>query len=172
MTASPVAGPATIASLDPARQLLRHTLATVAYRGGKALRGAPEHFGTFHIGDKTRTPGQILAHMGDLFDWALSIAQGKQTWKDSTPLPWDAEVARFFSCIRRFDEFLASSEPLQASAEGLFQGPVADALSHVGQIAMLRRLAGSPILGENYFKAEIASGRVGADQAAPSREFE
>ena len=172
MTASPVAGPTAIASLDPARQLLRHTLATVAYRGGKALRGAPEHFGTFHIGDKTRMPGQVLAHMSDLFDWALSIAQGKQTWKESTPLPWDAEVARFFSSIRRFDEFLASSEPLQASAEGLFQGPVADALSHVGQIAMLRRLAGSPILGENYFKADIASGRVGPDQASPRHEFE
>jgi hypothetical protein len=172
MTASPVAGPAAIASLDPARQLLRHTLATVAYRGGKALRGAPEHFGTFHIGDKTRTPGQILAHMGDLFDWALTIAQGSQTWKDSTPLPWDAEVARFFSSIRKFDDFLASSEPLQASAEELFQGPVADALSHVGQIAMLRRLAGSPIKGENYFKANIASGRVGPEQASPRREFE
>ena len=171
MTASPVAGPAAIASLDPARQLLRHTLATVAYRGGKALRGAPEHFDTFHIGDKTRTPGQVLAHMGDLFDWALSIAQGKQTWKDSTPLPWEAEVARFFSSIRRFDEFLASSEPLQASGEGLFQGPVADALSHIGQIAMLRRLAGSPIVGENYFKADIASGRVGPDQASPRHEF-
>lgn len=172
MTASPVAGPAKVASLDPARQLLRHTLATVAYRGGKALRNAPDHFGTFHIGDKTRTPGQILAHMGDLFEWALSIAQGRQTWKDSTPLPWDTEVARFFSSIQKFDDFLASSEPLQASAEELFQGPVADALSHVGQIAMLRRLAGSPILGENYFKADIVSGRVGSDQASPRREFE
>lgn len=172
MTASPVAGPAIATSLDPARQLLRHTLATVAYRGGKVLRGAPEHFGTFHIGDKTRTPGQILAHMGDLFDWALSMAQGKQTWKDSRPLPWEAEVGRLFASIRKFDEFLASSEPLQASPEGLFQGPVADALSHVGQIAMLRRLAGSPIMGENYFKADIAAGRVGLQQSAPRREFE
>lgn len=172
MSASPVAGPAAIASPDPARQLLRHTLATVAYRGAKALRGAPEHFATFHIGDKTRTPRQILAHIGDLFDWALSIAQGRQTWRDSTLLPWDAEVARFFSSIRRFDDFLASSEPLQAPVEELFQGPVADALSHVGQIAMLRRLAGAPILGENYFKADIASGRVGPDQASARREFE
>ena len=84
--------PAT-ASPDPARQLLRHTLATVAYRGGKALRGAPDRFATFHIGDKTRTPAQILAHLGDLFDWALSIAQGKQAWKDSAPLPWNAPLA-------------------------------------------------------------------------------
>ena len=165
--ASPV-----IASPDPTRQLLRHTLATVAYRAGKALRGAPDHFATFHIGDKTRTPAQILAHMGDVFDWALSIAQGKQAWHDSAPLPWNAEIERFFAAIKTFDDYLASSEPLLGSAEGLFQGPVADAFNHIGQIAMLRRLAGSPILGENYFKADIAAGRVGLEQTAPRREFE
>jgi len=157
---------------DPARQLLRHTLATVAYRGGKALRGAPDHFASFHLGDKTRTPAQILAHMGDLFDWALSIAKGQQTWHDSTPLPWDAEVARFFSALAKFDDYLASSEQVDASPGSLFQGPVADALNHIGQIAMLRRLVGSPIMGENYYKADIAVGRVGVDQSAPRREFE
>jgi hypothetical protein len=157
---------------DPARQLLRHTVATVAYRGSKALRGASEHFASFHIGDKTRTPAQILAHMGDLFDWALSIAQGQQAWHDSTPLPWSAEIDRFFSSLKKFDDYLASAEPLQGSAEGLFQGPMADALNHIGQIAMLRRLAGSPIKGENYFKSEIAVGRVGPEQSAPRREFE
>lgn len=167
MSASPVT-----ASPDPARQLLRHALATVAYRGGKALRGAPDSFATFHIGDKTRTPAQIVAHMGDLFEWALSIAQGKQAWKDSAPLPWKAEVERFFGAIQKFDEYLASPEPLHGSVEGLFQGPVSDALNHIGQIAMLRRLAGSPILGENYFKSDIVAGRVGPDQSTPRREFE
>jgi hypothetical protein len=159
-------------STDPARQLLRHSVATVAYRGGKALRGSPEHFASFHIGDKTRTPAQILAHMGDLFDWALSIAQGQQTWHDSTPLPWSAEIERFFAVVKKFDDYLASDEPLQGSAEGLFQGPVADALNHVGQIAMLRRLAGLPVKGENYFRAEISAGRVGPEQSTPRREFE
>jgi hypothetical protein len=143
---------------DSARQLLRHTVATVAYRGGKALRDAPDHFSSYHIGDKTRTPAQILAHIGDLFDWALSIAQGKQTWSNSAPLPWNAEIERFFAVVKKFDDYLASGEPLGGSAEGLFQGPVADALTHIGQIAMLRRLAGSPILGENYFRAEVAPG--------------
>ena len=160
------------ATPDPARYLLRHTVATVAYRAAKALRGAPEHFASFHIGDKTRTPAQILAHMGDLFDWALSIAQGKQTWHDSTPLPWNAEAERFFAAARKFDDYLASAEPLHASEEAIFQAGLADALTHTGQIAMLRRLGGSPILGENYFKADIAVGRVSADQPAPRREFE
>jgi hypothetical protein len=110
--------------------------------------------------------------MGDLFDWALGIAQGQPTWHDSTPLPWNSEIERFFASVKKFDDYLASSEPLQGSAEGLFQAPVADALNHIGQIAMLRRLAGSPIKAENYFKAEITAGRVGLEQSAPRREFE
>jgi hypothetical protein len=157
---------------DPARQLLRHTLATVAYRGGKALRGAPESLATFTLGDSTRTPVRILAHMGDLFDWALAIARGKEAWHDSQPLAWEAEVSRFFASLKRFDDYLSSGEPLGAPAERLFQGPIADALTHVGQIAILRRLAGSPVKGESYFKAEIAVGRVGLEQAAPRREFD
>jgi hypothetical protein len=110
--------------------------------------------------------------MGDLFDWALSIAQGNQTWHDSTPLAWNVEVERFFAAVKKFDDCLASAEPLHGSPESLFQGPVADALNHTGQIAMLRRLSGSPIKGENYFKADIAAGRVGLDQPAPRREFD
>jgi hypothetical protein len=110
--------------------------------------------------------------MGDLFDWALSMAQGQQTWHDSTPLPWSDEVDRFFAAVKKFDDYLASPEPLHSPAEGLLQAPVADSLTHIGQIAMLRRLAGSPVKGENYFKAEIAPGRVGLEQSAPRREFE
>lgn len=156
---------------DSTRELVRHAVATVAYRGGKALRGAPGSFANFEIGDKPRTPVQILAHIGDLFEWALSTAKGKQTWSDSQPLAWDAEVQRFFATLKKFDEFLASPEAMHAPAESLFQGPIADALTHVGQIAMMRRLAGCPIKGENYFKAEIVLGRVGSEQAAPRREF-
>ena len=157
---------------DSSRELLRHTLATVAYRGGKALRGAPESFAGFSMGEESRSPAQILAHVGDLFAWALSIAKGQQAWTDSAPRAWNEEVARFFAAVKRFDEYLASGEALQASAESLFQGPIADALTHIGQIAMLRRLAGAPIKGENYFKAEIVGGRVGPEQAAPRREFD
>jgi len=159
-------------SSDPARQLLRHTVATVAYRGGKALRGAPESFASFSAGGTARTPAQILGHLGDLFAWALSMAQGRQEWKEAPAAAWNADVARFHATLQAFDDYLASDAPLQAPAEKLFQGPVADALTHVGQIAILRRLAGCAIRGENYFKAEIVSGRVGAEQAAPRREFD
>jgi hypothetical protein len=156
---------------DTQRQMLRHTVATLAYRGGKAVRSAPENVATFRASEKTRTPVEILAHMGDLFDWSLWMARGKHEWRDSAPLPWDAEIQRFFASLKAFDDYLASSEPLHYPAEKLFQGPVADALTHVGQIALLRRLAGAPIRAENYVKADIVAGRVGAEQSVPVREF-
>jgi|ERR1700722_2102637 len=156
---------------DPKRELLRHAVSTVAYRGGKAVRNTPFGFGDFSGGHGLRTPGQILAHVGDLFDWALSIAMGQQKWEDSAPLPWDKEVHRFFSALKKFDDFLASPEPVHSSLEKLFQGPIADALTHIGQIAILRRMADAPMKSENYAVADIAAGRVGPEQAQPKREF-
>lgn len=166
MTTSPAPS-----SIDK-RELLRHTVATLAYRGGKAVNNAPPEFRDFRVADGSRTPGEILAHIGDLLDWALSIAVGKQTWHNSTPLSWADETRRFFAALRAFDSYLASGEPLGAPVEKLFQGPIADALTHVGQINMLRRIAGGPIKGENYFRAEIESGRVGAEQSSKRTEFD
>ena len=153
------------------RVWLRHCLATLAYRAGKAVRDAPPEFAGLRLAEPTAmTPGRILAHMGDLMDWALSMAEGRQTWHNSTPRAWDAEVERFFGALAAFDGYLASPAPLHAPAERLFQGPIADALTHVGQLATRRRLAGAPVCGENYFVADIAVGRVGLEQAPPVRE--
>ena len=152
--------------------MLRHTVATLAYRGAKAVRGAPASFASFKASPTTRTPAQILAHIGDLLDWALSIAKGEETWHNSEPLPWPREVKRFHSALKAFDKYLASDGDLAASCERMFQGPIADALTHVGQIAMLRRLAGDPMKGENYSRAKIEAGRVGAAQAKAVREFD
>jgi len=154
------------------RALLRHTVATLAYRGAKALRGAPEGFGDFHVGEGSRTPASILAHIGDLLDWALSQAQGAEAWHDAPPGSWEEEERRFFAGLAALDAYLATGAPLGQPAGRIFQGAVADALWHVGQIAMIRRMAGSPVRGENYNRADIAAGRVGPDQAAPRREFD
>lgn len=151
------------------KELLRHTLATLAYRGGKAIRGAPASFADFAGGGKT--PGQILAHMGDLLDWGLSMANGERKWNDSKPLPWEQESERFFASLKKFDDYLASAEEVKAPLEKLFQGPIADGFTHAGQIAMLRRMAGVPIKAENFFAADVMTGRVGAEQTAPKREF-
>jgi hypothetical protein len=158
--------------MDDARALLRHTLATLAYRAAKTLRGAPPTFAAYRAGPGSRTPVEILAHMGDLLHWALHLAQGHHVWQDSPPGPWDDEVARFFAALRACDDFLAADERLGFLPGRLFQGPVADALWHTGQLAMLRRMAGAPIRGENYFKADIEVGRLGLEQAAPRVEFD
>jgi hypothetical protein len=155
--------------MDEKRELLRHTLAALAYRAARALAGAPDEFGGFE--GAGRKPVEILAHMGDLFDWALSIAQGHQRWHNAQPLPWAEEQRRFFAALRAFDDLLAGEGPIHAPVERLFQGPVADALTHVGQLAMLRRLAGSPIRGENFYVASIAVGQVDQDQLEPEEPF-
>lgn len=157
---------------DTKREMLRHTVATLAYRGAKALRGASPSFASFKASETTRTPVQILAHIGDLLDWAVTIAEGNETWHVSNPKPWKQEVKRFHTALARLDRCLSKPGELDASCERIFQGPVADALTHVGQIAMLRRLAGEPIKGENYSRAQIKAGRVGADQGKPKREFD
>jgi hypothetical protein len=158
--------------MDEKRRMLRHMVATVAYRGGKAVRGAPTGFEAFRAGPTSRSAGEILAHVGDLFDWALSMASGNEAWRNAQPLAWDAEVDRFFKTLALFDSYVGSEQPLACSAERLFQGPVADSLAHVGQLTMLRRLAGSAVRGENYSRAEIVPGRVGREQSPPRREFD
>jgi hypothetical protein len=155
--------------MDEKREFLRHTVATLAYRAARAVDGAPDEFAAFS--GTSRTPAQILAHMGDLFDWALSICRGKEKWHNSEPLPWPEEKQRFFATITAFDALLASDEPLQAPLERLFQGPVADALTHTGQIAMLRRLSGFKKMDEDFFLAEITTGKVGAEQPAPVLQY-
>ncbi len=155
--------------MDEKRDLLRHTIATLAYRASRALDGAPEAFATF--AGCGRQPVQILAHMGDLFDWALSAVQGRERWHKSAALPWAEEKARFFAALKAFDDYLASDTPLHAVAEALFQGPVADALGHVGQLAMMRRLSGSPTRGEDFFVAKIDLSQVGADQPQAVQPF-
>ena len=162
-------GCAIVRGMDEKRELLRHALAALAYRAARALEGAPDHFAGF--AGAGRLPVHILAHMGDLFDWALSTAVGQERWHTSQPLVWPAEKRRFFESLQTFDAFLATGGPLHAPIERLLQGPVADALTHVGQLAMLRRMAGSPTRGENFYVAAIAVGQVGADQPAAVKPF-
>jgi hypothetical protein len=158
--------------MDATRAFLRHTVATVAYRGGKAVRDAPASFASFSGDGSDRTAVKILAHIGDLYDWALTQAKGAEAWNNSTALPWEREVERFHAALQRFDDYLASDAPLAATPEQLFQGAIADSLTHVGQLAILRRLGGARMKSENYSKADIVAGKVGQEQTAPRREFE
>jgi hypothetical protein len=157
---------------DDPRPLLRRVVATLAYRAAKVLRDAPPEFGVLQAGSTTRRPTQIVGHMGDLMVWALSLARGGHVWKAESTEDWDVEVRRFFDGLAALDAELAADRPFEGSAEQLIQGPLADALTHVGQLAMLRGIAGAPVKPESYARAEIVVGRVGLVQAAPRREFD
>ncbi|HSD20849.1 MAG TPA: hypothetical protein VLC54_12470 [Anaeromyxobacter sp.] len=154
------------------REFLRHTMATLAYRAAKAMRGAPPSFATFQAGPSSRMPVEIVAHMGDLMDWGLSMARGQGKWNSATPRSWDDECRRFFASAKAFDDALAGPEPVHYDLTRLFQGPVADALTHTGQLAMLRRIHGAPMKGESYNRADIVAGRVTADQTPADPRFE
>lgn len=154
------------------RELLRHTLATLAYRTAKPLREPPEGFHGFQAPNRTRTPLSIVAHMADLIEWGHRMAaRGTERGRSQKRGSWDEEVARFYQALQAFDTFLAGEQPMQRSAQRIFQGPIADALTHCGQLNLLRRLAGTPTKGENYYLAAIETGRVGPDQADPKLEF-
>jgi len=154
------------------RHFMRHCLATLAYRASKTMRGAPESFASYRPGDTSKTAVEIVAHLGDLLDWALSMAQGAQKWNTSSPRAWVEECERFFVSLRAFDAFIGSETECHYDLRLLFQGPVADALTHTGQLAMMRRLHGSPMKGESYNRADVAIGRLGLDQTPADPRFE
>jgi hypothetical protein len=139
---------------------LRHTIATLAYRANATIKGAPAVFAATTAGGGTRPAVEILAHMGDLLDWAFSLATGDEKWNDSTPLSWAEEVARFHKALIRLDLHVRNGVALKTPAAKIFQGAIADAIWHTGQLALLRRLAGSPIESENYAEASIAEGKL------------
>ncbi len=158
--------------MEDTRTMLRHLLAVIAYRASKSVRGAPADFASFKASQTTRTPAGILAHMGDLMDWGLAMSREKHRWHNSTPLAWDAEVARYFEAITEWDRFLASGAPVVATYEKLLAGPIADSLNHVGQLNLLRRMAGSPVRGESYAMADIRVGQTGLEQPPPNPKYE
>jgi hypothetical protein len=167
MTAIPAEDPTT-------RLFLRHALATLAYRAGKAVRATPAAFGDYRAAPGSPSVVEILAHMGDLMDWVLRMVQGEPRWTVAAPLPWEQEITRFFASLQALDDHLAAGHPIRWEPGRVFQGGVADALTHTGQLAMLRRLAGHKMKGENYARADIAVGRVGLEQtpADPRYEFD
>ena len=148
------------------RLLLRHSLAIIAYRGGKQIRTAPPEFWVYDTGD-AKTPLHILSHISDLIHWALTLASGQGQGQNRTPGTPKQEIERFHSSLAELDAFLGSSAPIMAEIPRLLAGPIADSLTHIGQLAILRRMSGSPTIGENYYTADIVTGHVGPEQSPP-----
>jgi hypothetical protein len=151
--------------------LLRHAVATLAYRAAKPLRDPPPEFAQTRASPTGRTAVEIVAHLADLIDWANRGVAGQMEWRPENSGSLEAETDRFFAALAKLDCALAARE-ISCPPDRLFQGPIADALTHVGQLAMLRRIAGSPVRGENYYVADIRIGVVGVDQAPGKVEFD
>ena len=156
--------------MDRDRHLLRHFLAAIAYRTQKALRGAPDHYPTFSAGNRVRTPTELIRHMTSLMGYVRTHFQGGTYPAKPDPLPsFKDEVDRFHSMLQAVGDLLASDAPCSITTEQLLQGPFADTMTHVGQLAMLRRLADSPVAPENFIYADIRADRLHADQPPPTR---
>jgi hypothetical protein len=158
--------------VNETRQFLRHANAVLAYRGAKTLRGAPPEFAHFKAGPTTRTPLELLAHIGDLLEVSAARLRGPAQWNPQSPDTWEKQVARFHAALAAIDAALAAEAPIEVPLTTWYQGPFADALTHVGQLAMLRRMSGAPMKGEAYFYAPIEAGRVGPDQRATDPKYE
>jgi len=154
--------------VDRERELLRHFLAAIAYRTQKALRGGPEHYPTFSAGNRARTPVELVRHMTGLMGYVRTFFKGGSYRPEPLPTFKD-EVARLHTMLDDVGELLASGAPCSISTEQLLQGPFADTMTHVGQLAMLRRLADSPVAPENFIYADIQADRLHADQPPPVR---
>lgn len=153
--------------MDPKRQVVRHFLAALAYRTEKALRGAPESFPDFRAANNVRTPHELLWHMTGVLGYARTFFAGG-VWRPDR-ISFADEVGRFHDVLQDLDRHLERETPLQGvSLEQLLQGPLADAMTHAGQLAMLRRFAGSPVPSENFLLADVRTGNVGADQPLPA----
>jgi hypothetical protein len=152
---------------DGKRAMLRHYLAALAYRTQKALRGAPASFGTFLPDHQVRTPTELVRHMTSVLGYARTFFVGGRYRPD--PLPTlSAETARFHEMLEDLGRHLDTATPLRGTTEErLLQGPFSDAMTHAGQLAMLRRLAGSPVRPENFIEAAVDPANLGPAQPAP-----
>ncbi len=155
-----------VVEMDPKRTVVRHFLAALAYRTQKALRGAPENFPDFRAVESVRTPHELIWHMSGVLGYARTFFIGG-VWQPEL-LPFDDEVRRFHQLLQDLDEHLSGGKTLNGiSVEQLLQGPLSDAMTHAGQLAMLRRFAGSPVPSENFVFADVSTETLGPEQSLP-----
>jgi hypothetical protein len=156
---------------NPDSTLLRHAVATLAYRASKVLRDFPADAAATRASPSTRTPLELLSHLGDLLEWAVSLAHGESIWKPAQVADWKGASERFYRRLAALDAELAQ-DPGRDRLEQILQGPIADALTHVGQLALLRGMCGAPVRPESYARADIRAGQVGSEQPLPRKEFQ
>ena len=148
------------------RDCLRHFLASIAYHATKAIKDPPENYPELDVGNGARTPRRILHHITGVLTYAHSFyTHYETTWFKEEP--WEQEIENFYSILERLDASITETDPREVSHLQLLQGPFSDSMAHVGQLLMLRRIAGSPVPSENFIYADIRCGAVGRSQPPP-----
>ena len=153
-----------MSGMDAQGALLKHFLAAVAYRTQKALRGAPDSFAGFRAGNNIRTPHELVWHMTGVLGYARTFFQGG-TCRPEKLATFPEEIQRFHAVLEDLARLLEEpGKAVNISAQQLLQGPLADVMTHAGQLALLRRLAGSPVPPENFIRATIRAENLGPNQ--------
>jgi len=154
--------------MTESRRLLQHFLAALAYRTQKALRGAPESFADFRAGTNVRTPRELLMHMTSLMGYARTLLHGGR-YEPPRVDTFSEEITRFHGMLGALlDDFADPTLEARITDQQFLQGPLADAMTHAGQLAMLRRLAGAPVASENFIYANISPRNLTENQAEPA----
>jgi hypothetical protein len=156
-------------SMNDKRSLLKHFLAALAYRTQKALRGAPTGFGNFKAGHDVRTPSELVRHMTSVLGYARTYFIGGQYRPDELPTLAE-EIERFHKMLQKLGRHLEAGDEFLSdiTEERMLQGPFADAMTHAGQLAMLRRMYGDPIPPENFIVANVSAENLTPDQPDPA----
>ena len=152
--------------MDEKRHMLRHFLAAIAYRTQKALKDHPRDFGEFRAARGIRTPHQIVNHMTNVLGYARTFFVGGRFRAHKLPT-FREEITRLHEMLADLSTQIADGQLEGITPEQMLQGPLSDVMSHTGQLAMLRRLAGSPVPPENFVMADISAENVGPNQADP-----
>jgi hypothetical protein len=146
--------------------MLRHFLASIAYRVTKAIKNAPKTYPNLYIGKGARTPLKILHHITGVLTYAHSFFEHYDTTHFDIK-SWDAEVYELYNILSKIDKSFQEKNSTKITKEQLLQGPLSDSMAHIGQLLMLRRIADSPVPSENFIFADIRKGEVGPDQPDP-----
>jgi hypothetical protein len=149
---------------EPRVAVLRHLVATIAFRATVAVRGFPAEAASKAAAEGARTPLELLAHVADLMQWSALLVRAEGRPQRATDASWEAAEARLYVGLAALDAALVAGIAPDADVDALLQGPLADALTHVGQLLLMRRLAGAPAEKQRYLRAAITAGAVGPEQ--------
>lgn len=139
-------------------ETLRCYLAGLVFRFEHVTAGTGEEFAKFEAGHGVRTPQQIVRHMTGLVLLARDQFE-EVAGRRPEPLPWPEEKSRFVATVWDFDTLVSKGSGLREdrsipSMAHVWNGPLSDLMTHVGQLATLRRLAGDPVPAVRYSQVD------------------